>query len=241
MTERRKYKNPPILEAVCEIRFMPDQKWDFTVPGILYEKIKAEFPEKESVSFPRGNSAQGELAVFRSRKNNTMVRVGTKIPILSIIQQKPYSTWHEFRPKIANAYSELRAIDGVEIKGVQRIGLLYVNLIEIPKKSVNLVDYFKYGLNLGDSLPKDPRTFLVGSDFSFFEGRDVCRVQLASAKPSRDELFAVRLDLDYYLSKPQAVSPEGVLEWVETAHQKVEEIFEGCITDRARELFEKVK
>lgn len=238
----KKYANPPIREAVCEIKFTPDSKVDFTVPGLLYEKLKGEFPLKEKGSLViGGDRTLTELAVFLTKDKNTSIRVGCKLPILSIIRQKPYPSWKEFKPHIEKAYNELRVLEGVEIKGIHRIGLLYVNLIEIPSKSVNLADYFEYGLNLGGRLPKEIRAFLVGSDFSFFEGRDVCRVQLASAVASNPEHFSVRLDLDYYLAKPQAVSPDGVPEWVENAHQKVEEIFEGCITDRSRELFGEVK
>ena len=238
----KKYANPPIREAVCEIKFTHDSKWDFTVPGLLYEKVKTDFRVKSSGSITLGDRTPlAELAVFFTEDKLTSIRVGSRWPILSIIRQKPYPSWSEFKPNIEKAYNELRAIDGVEIKGIQRIGLLYVNLIEIPKKSVNLADYFEYGLNLGGRLPKEIRTFLVGSEFSFFEGRDVCRVQLASAVASNPEHFSVRLDLDYYLAKPQAVTPDGVLEWVENAHQKVEELFEGCIRGKTRKLFGEVK
>lgn len=237
----KRYKNPPITEAVCEIKLTPDSKVDFTVPGLLYEKLKGEFPLKETGSIEIGGRTLTELAVFLTEDKTTSVRVGSKLPVLSVIRQKPYPSWKEFKPHIEKAYNELKALEGVEIKGIHRIGLLYVNLIEIPSKSVNLGDYFEYGLNLGGRLPKEIRSFLAGSDFSFFEGRDVCRVQLASAVPSNPEHFSVRLDLDYYLAKPQAVSPEEVLKWVENAHQKVEELFEACITDKTRELFGEVK
>jgi uncharacterized protein (TIGR04255 family) len=30
------------------------------------------------------------------------------------------------------------------------------------------------------------------------------------------------------------------LAWVEEAHDRVEEVFEGCITDKLREMFEEV-
>ena len=44
---RRKYRNPPIIEAVCEFRLAPDSKWDLTIPGLVYEKVSKEFPNKE--------------------------------------------------------------------------------------------------------------------------------------------------------------------------------------------------
>jgi len=44
----KKYAKPPIVEAVCEFRLTHDTRWDLTVPGLLYEKLKASFPQKEA-------------------------------------------------------------------------------------------------------------------------------------------------------------------------------------------------
>lgn len=40
------FKNPPLVEAVCEFQFHPESKWDWTVPGLLFEKISGEFSER---------------------------------------------------------------------------------------------------------------------------------------------------------------------------------------------------
>ena len=40
----KKYKNPPIVEAIFEIQLSDDTNWDPTVPGLMYEKLKGEFP-----------------------------------------------------------------------------------------------------------------------------------------------------------------------------------------------------
>jgi uncharacterized protein (TIGR04255 family) len=233
----KRYVNPPIIEAVCEIRFTPDQKWDFTIAGLLFEKVKNEFPSKGQAALGAINRPLAELAVFSSEETKTSIRVGSQLPMLSIMKQKPYSSWIEFKPRIEKAYNELKAIDGVEIKGIQRIGLRYINLIEIPQETVQLEDYFEYAPYLGERLPKELRTFLLGSEFNFSDGRDVCRVQLASALPSQTGQYRANLDLDYYLAQPQAVSPDEVIAWVENAHTKLEELFEGCITDKTRDLF----
>ncbi|MDR7478213.1 MAG: TIGR04255 family protein, partial [Armatimonadota bacterium] len=35
------------MEAVCEFRLGRAVRWDLTVPGLLYERLKGEFPERE--------------------------------------------------------------------------------------------------------------------------------------------------------------------------------------------------
>lgn len=43
----RKYRNPPLIEALCEFQFVPTQPWDLTIPGFFYEKVKNDFPAKQ--------------------------------------------------------------------------------------------------------------------------------------------------------------------------------------------------
>lgn len=36
-----KYGNPPIVEVVAEFRFIPSEPWDLTVPGLVYDHLRA--------------------------------------------------------------------------------------------------------------------------------------------------------------------------------------------------------
>ena len=46
MGQRRRYRNPPIEEALCEFRFPPEQDWDPTIPGKLQTKFGDEYTGK---------------------------------------------------------------------------------------------------------------------------------------------------------------------------------------------------
>ncbi len=45
---KRKYQNPPIQEALCEI-FFSQPEWDNTMPGLFYEQIKKDHPNKTQI------------------------------------------------------------------------------------------------------------------------------------------------------------------------------------------------
>ena len=40
----RRYKNSPIIEAICEFQFEENSEWDLTVPGLVYDRVQNEFP-----------------------------------------------------------------------------------------------------------------------------------------------------------------------------------------------------
>ena len=40
----RRYKNSPIIEAICEFQFEENSEWDLTIPGLVYDRVQNEFP-----------------------------------------------------------------------------------------------------------------------------------------------------------------------------------------------------
>lgn len=245
----RKYSDPPVIEAVCEFRLTPDSKWDLTIPGLIYEKLHEEFPHKEQrlvqemqiIQSARGIQQQihppNERIQFLTEDRKTFVQVGPHL--LAVNCLKPYPTWDRFQPRIERAFNALTEV--VDIKGLQRIGLRYVNLIEIVGQTVELSDYFEFRPFLGQELPQNMEDFIFGCIFPFADGRDSCRVLLTAAVPEKPTSNAFILDLDYFLAQPQAISVDQALSWVEQAHQRIEELFEECITEQLRESFQEEK
>ncbi len=244
----RKYKNPPIIEAVCEFRLTPDTKWDLTIPGLMYEKLQGQFPKKEQRLMQEVGMSHGpegvkqlirpvERMLFLTEDGKKFIQAGSNL--LAVNYLAPYQSWDILRPSIEMAFEILSEI--LDIGVLQKIGLRYINKIEIPQKPVKLEDYFEFYPFHGERLPQNIGTFRVGSIFSFADNRDACKVELTTAAPDDPDNLAFLLDLDYTLAKPQAVKSEFALEWIEEAHQRIEEIFEGCINNRLREIFQEVK
>jgi uncharacterized protein (TIGR04255 family) len=51
---------------------------------------------------------------------------------------------------------------------------------------------------------------------------------------------SILLDLDYFLAQPEFDLKEGMA-WIPVAHQNLEGMFEACITDKTREMFEEIR
>src|SRR5712692_6393770 len=141
----RVYKFPPIREAVCEFRFEPSQPWDSTVLGLVYEKIKEEFPKKRQPSSLQVSvrTEAGEAENIRGPSNRmqflrederALVQVAPDF--LSVSHFKPYSKWELFKGIIEKALIAYRQLN--ETKGVRRLGLRYINQINIPEKQVEI-------------------------------------------------------------------------------------------------------
>ncbi len=241
------YSEPPIVEAVCEFRFSSDTEWDLTIPGLVYDSIKKHFPQKNRHQIQGVEIKQeekgikqivnvDERSVFSTNDRKVLVQLGTRL--LAINQLKPYKSWKKFNAKIDTALKTL--LSKVKIKGVQRIGLRYTNRIEIPEESVNLADYFNFRPYYGEDLPKVVISFKLSSHIPFADERDLCMVQFFST-PSEKKTNSFILDFDYYLRIPQSIENIDLFNWKSEAHSQIEELFEGCISDKLREFFKEVK
>ena len=240
------YTNPPVIEVVCEFRFTPDTEWDATVPGLMYSDIKDKFPKKDqritqNIEIPSHNHEMKEVKVQQSKRvvfltedGKTQIQIAPRL--LAINRLKPYTTWGDFKDNIEHALENLT--NNVDIKGLQRIGLRYINQIEIPLKDVELEEYFEFRPELGRELSTTTlMEFMVGCVQPYADRRDHCRIQLRSAIPTNPNSVAFILDMDYFLAKPRAIGSAQALSWVDDAHQTIERIFEGCIKEPLRDVF----
>jgi uncharacterized protein (TIGR04255 family) len=216
------------------------------VPGLLYEKLKESFPQKEQRMIQEMELMQGteglqqqirtsERLLFFTEDRKMLTQVGSRL--LTVNALRPYPHWEGFKHRIGMAWESLRV--AAEVQGLERIGLRYINHVELPGQSVELAEYFEFYPFVGQRLPQQMVSFLAGAEFSYADGRDRCRVQLSPIQGSGGKSLFM-LDIDYFLAQPRAVKPGEALPWVEEAHSRVEEVFEGSITDKLREMFEEV-
>ena len=248
----RKYNKPPIVEALCEFQFIPDQQWDLTIPGLIYDKIKEKFPQKQQqvgigIQFKPTDNGGVENRVenapprmrFFNQDKTMLVQVGPDLLVVN--QLKPYKSWNSFKPIILenlDIYKE-KAIP----RGFKRIGLRYINKINIESTLTlkNLENYFKFHPSMPMDIPQDHLNFILRTEIPYNEGRDLIILTTGSATPEETGISSIILDLDYVLSKSDSIPMDNVESWLEEAHSSIENIFEACITDESRKIFEEVE
>jgi uncharacterized protein (TIGR04255 family) len=243
----KKYKNPPIVEAVCELRFELEAVPDQSVIEAIFEALKSKFPEKKK---PTQQQIQFELNIkekkeefkhsshpfdqFFSADGKDLVQINKGV--ISIHRLRPYQSWEVFSETIRLVLETYRK--SVRIKSLQRIGLRYINRIEIPAATFNEEDYFHWRPTTPDGIPKDVSSFIVGAVFPFEGGRDSVKAQLVSELPVPIvDKSPFILDVDYSLGSPGTIEEKDIEEWLVNAHNHIIAIFESVSTEKAKLLF----
>jgi len=245
---QRKYKNPPLVELVCEFQVAPDCAWDLTMPGLIYEKVKEDFPERAPLlvqHFEVGPDQEGigqkfrteQRVLFRAGKEKVFIEVGSRL--LGVHSQvTPYPGWEHFRPKIDVGFRALMDVSKVET--LRGISLRYINRIEVPDEAGALEKYLSFRPLLADSEGMEITSFIGGTQFSIAD--DSCRVELQSVVPDNPDNRAFLLDIGYSRAPNRTIEQQKALQWVESAHEKVDKLFfERCIKPPLRELFQEIK
>ncbi|MGB8219888.1 MAG: TIGR04255 family protein [Methanoregula sp.] len=243
-----KFKNPPIVEAICEFRFSKETKWDPTIPGLLFEKLNGEYPLKESrigqelqvkadQKGIRHRVIPSQRAVFLTENRLSLIQLGENV--LSVNCLKPYPGWEHFQPRIRKTYDTFRGI--TEVKGIDRVALVYVDKIEIPGSQIEMEEYFNFLPRLGAGLPQSYANFLVGCEIPYNKDRDICKLQLTTAMPEDKKTSAFLLTTEYFLAKKRSITPLDVPTWIEEAHQEIDTLFKGCITEKLGDIFGRIE
>ena len=241
--QERKYRNPPIVEMVCEFRFAHTSEWDPAVPGLIYAELRELFPVRrplKQLDFavqwqPSDTSLQQQWRVeesIRLLREDELAFVQILPHQISLHHLAPYPHWERFQPLLARTWQAYSAI--VPAAGIQRIGLRYINRIVLPAAASVLSDYFTLYPTVGPMLPDRYAAFALQLIFPFNGGQDALHLRFAKEESNSAEDFAAILDFDYYLTQPAAAIKTDPLHWVETAHERIRQSFEGCITDRLR-------
>lgn len=239
---RREYNTSPIIEAISEVYFSKTNN-DFSVWGNFNNKLKKIYPNVKEVLIPKTELKMDQEGKTRElvspeklyrfiNKNKTQLVQANK-DFVSVNQLKPYQNYKKFRSdtkKVLKSY-----IDVVSPKIVDRIGMRYINQINIGEESIELSDYFKFMPQIPTEVTEGINDVLLQIRFVPKGSKHLITTSLRSGANESQTVFF--LDIYDILPINNEVNLDIILNILDEAHDNVERVFEGFITDKARELF----
>jgi uncharacterized protein (TIGR04255 family) len=238
------YTNPPILEALCQFQFIPDQPWDWTVPGLLYDRLKVSYPNKRQQNMfeveyrpeqqeisQRVKSGVARMQFIRADER-ALVQVGPDLLVINHL--RPYPKWDVFIVMISEAVAHYQAV--ATPKAIKSIGLRYINRIETPEPDFEIESYLLAAPKVPESVPQVFHVFAQRVEIPFPEQNGLLIMQTGMER-NADGKVALMLDLDLVTLEAASIMPDNSMDWVAQAHLVIENVFEACITDKARSLF----
>lgn len=238
------YKNPFLKEVILRIDFpAPRTELEKSVPDNLLKVILKYFPISEpqkvlaqefhfSNDKIKTNSSETTEWSFHSNQRDKTLKIGPYAIVLIFKHYKSFEELSEINKEIMEAYYK-------KFKDIvaNRIGLRYVNIIEpgdnnplswseyINEKMLGIIDF-------NDQKESIIRAFHI-LEYDFDDLR--VKFQFGIANPDYPAIIKKKqfvLDIDSYTNG--AFELHEILEKLELAHAKVQELFEISITDKTR-------
>lgn len=239
------YDRPPITEAVIGINFaapLSDKELsDFSA------KLNKLYPELQVISNYSvvitgktiNNHPVAKDDSYRlTRDNSTQIVVLSKSSFL-LSQLAPYQGWNNLFDRFVESWSiKTRSLG---FKEISRIGVRYINRIDIPIKE-NQIEYEDY-LNVYPFIPKSLGNLnSYAIQVSLPLDKIQCNLLINSAVVNSPMIDHVSFIIDSDISRAKATpqSDEDIFNLLKEIRVEKNIVFEDCITDNARKLFNHV-
>ena len=237
------YKKAPITEAVIELRFA--RSFDKALIEDAARRLRGEYfyqdPENAvNVKIEVGTQKtqvdtawQGVKLSSLDRTDCVFFRTNTFI----CSRLAPYTGWEDFSARALRGWEVWRKTAGsIELA---RIGVRYINRLDIPSEtdaSLNVEDYLNVSPHSPGELARPMSSFTMQIVKPL---DDDCMLALNSGTvvPPLIGFASLALDLDVFREVDLPRRDEDLWALINRIRDHKNRVFESCITDRARALF----
>lgn len=239
------YPRAPITEAVIEIKFSEP------VAKEAVDKVQARLRDTYLLIDPwHARTLQVDVGALSASvanqadgyRLNSLDRVDVCLVTtrnFTVSRLAPYTDWEDLFNRAMRNWEEWKRVVGY--RKIQRIGVRYINRIDIPTEPgarIELDDYIKCYPEVPE-LPGFPPIANYAMQLTMPGGVDGCNLIINSSPVSSPLLNHVSLVLDIDISREGEVPQNDDELWNLIARIRGHKnaVFEACVTDRARALF----
>jgi uncharacterized protein (TIGR04255 family) len=241
---QRNYKRPPITEAVIEVQFanpidlkiIDDSKGIFEkhFPGLNTIAVTSLVPVPNAPAPAIIHSHTG----FRMDNADSTDIISFTTTAFAYSRLAPYHGWAAFSAAALDWYGRLRKKIG--FVPLKRVGLRYLNRLDIPvapMTPIRLEDFITVEPRYPESELPVLQAFTMQTIHALPATGCVATITVASAVSPVPSHAGIIVDIDVARNESVPQSEDDIEILLETMRLEKNRIFELCITDATRELF----
>lgn len=240
MKEQQRLPNPPIKEAVIDIRVAPQERYDLARFDEQYVNFQESYPDTEQVNegvfrltLPKIEEQHRRIGVKYSSKDGKYV-CQFRENGFTISRLAPYEKWETMFEEARRLWSYFKAARPSE--QIVRVATRYINVINIPLPMRDFGDWLESPPIIPEELPQGVSSFL---NRVTIENPDISAVALVTQAMEQPTQAHVPVTLDIDVFATQALSIDGDSQWeiLETLRNFKNDIFFEYLTPDALRLF----
>jgi uncharacterized protein (TIGR04255 family) len=241
------FPNAPITEALLDVRvFLPKDSTVETL-GKMHDAINIRFPgkgerstihsginiarDKEEISLSSSRQLDGHL--FKSVDGSKIVQ--SRIDGFTFNKLKPYESWQKFSEEAREIWGFY--CDVAKPLKIVRLGLRYINRIELPLPFGDFREYILTYPEIAPSLPQALSHFFMRVEVINEEIPAVAVITETIDKPTKSMTIPLIFDIDVIKETDYPSHSDNIWNDFEKMREFKNDIFFKSLTDKAKELF----
>jgi len=241
------FPRAPIVEAILDIQVEPVTGMSIEQIGTFFDQVKERFPNKEMRHkgeavirmSPQGPSMDEPTLqpigyLFRSLHEKKAVQA--RIDGYTFNKFTPYDNWNVFSIEARELWQ--RYVEIAVPRKLKRLGLRYINRIEIPLPIKDFKDYLLTIPEIAPDLPQALAHFIMRLVVPKPEIESTAVINVVMEQSTGAQILPIIFDIDVFKITNRPGSSEDI--WADFEQLRIfkNEIFFNSITDKAKELFQ---
>ncbi len=243
MTEPTRYKQDPITEALIEIRVAPTPHGTKEKLTAAFQSVAARYPQQLDMMAMRGEFVIGQQVGASAQQ----IPVGTarisedKRQMFRALGEgfifnklAPYPGWEALRDEAKELWGIYRAT--VEPQELQQMSVRYINRLDLPAP-VDLTDYLRLHPVIAIEMGGEMQGFFLQVQLVQTDLQATCLLNEGVVPPPHESIASLLLDIQLTRTANVPLNENELWDLFELFRARKNQIFEACITDKTRELF----
>lgn len=235
----RSLGQPPLVEAIFELRFEPSQPAaGELLPGLLYQHFASSYPEASQLplgelpSAVRENEALRYQPTHRLAGKTGIIQVGHRVAFLSC--PTPYPGWNDFRSRVSDLVTALGSTQLVT--RVERFSFRFLNVI--PAESEHQLSLLNTEMILmGQPVPEHGFQLRVEIQQSPLTTIVQLRTGTVAKLPDGSERTGLMVDVDTICAVQHDEFWNNTAAALERSHSELKRIFFSVLKTEVIETF----
>lgn len=243
------YEKAPITEALIDIQFKGRE--NTTAELAELQRLEgSSYPEKRPLYLasilldgtkpneapditPQASTQRGWAFVSGDNLQIWQVRRDS----FTFSRLAPYGNWSLFRDEARRLWEICKPVFMSD--RITRVAVRYINRLELPFPIADFKDFLRTVPEVSPVLPQGLLTYFMQLQIPLEDIQSLAVINQQLGPPPTEpvpKIATIILDIDVFRGHELQQDDEGLWAFFEQLHEKKNEIFEGCITDRTREL-----
>lgn len=242
----RHYAHAPITEAVVEVRC--ELASDVSLDDLKRVADPAQFflvgpsvnisgqVNVSEVGITSATSGEQIGHVFRRNDGRRMIQARLNSFAFSVFA--PYDRWETFSEEVWSNWLKYQSV-ARPIRAT-RLGVRYINRIDIPQNVIEIKDYFRTAVDVSPYLPQMIGGYFFQVIVPLPRFNAAATIVSTIIPPPNEDTSSLILDIDTWrdvdIALSTAAGNEGLRDQVDVLREAKNYVFEACITDATRGL-----